>query len=198
MIWRCRKKEIIYLSVRCHHQNDSCIKMGSSKTKSHFNVSLIVRGEVARQCPQTTIFPKRKESWSGIEPKSFCLQAWSLAARPNRFTKKKRKKLSGSLVVLGHTSDQLTGGPRSSQGPDKAHGVLVSSSSTQGPTGWPRHADSFKRASIDWLPVAVAWNARLGCFKRRVARKAHVTHQSLFPASLVSEPVWPSGKALGW
>ena len=33
--------EIIYLSLHCHHQNDSCIKMGSDE--SHFNVSLIVR-----------------------------------------------------------------------------------------------------------------------------------------------------------
>ena len=31
--------EIIYLSLHCHHQNDSCIKMGSDE--SHFNVSLI-------------------------------------------------------------------------------------------------------------------------------------------------------------
>ena len=35
----------------CHHQNDSCIKMGSDE--SHFNVSLIVRDEVTRQCPRT-------------------------------------------------------------------------------------------------------------------------------------------------
>ena len=39
----------MYLSLRCHHQNDSCIKMGSD-----FNVSLIVRDNVTRQCPQTT------------------------------------------------------------------------------------------------------------------------------------------------
>ena len=36
---------IIYLSLHCHHQNDSCIKMGSDE--SHFNVSLIVRDKVA-------------------------------------------------------------------------------------------------------------------------------------------------------
>ena len=29
--------EIIYLSLHCHHQNDSYIKMGSDE--SHFNVS---------------------------------------------------------------------------------------------------------------------------------------------------------------
>ena len=29
--------EIIYLSLHCQHQNDSCIKVGSDE--SHFNVS---------------------------------------------------------------------------------------------------------------------------------------------------------------
>ena len=33
-------------------QNDSCIKMCSDE--SHFNVSLIVRDKVTRQCPQRT------------------------------------------------------------------------------------------------------------------------------------------------
>ena len=32
------KRDIIYLSLHCHHQNDSCIKMGSDE--SHFNVSV--------------------------------------------------------------------------------------------------------------------------------------------------------------
>ena len=65
------KREIIYLLLHCHHQNDSCIKMGSDG--SHFNVSLIVRDKVTRQCPQTTTFLKGKESRSGIEPRSFRL-----------------------------------------------------------------------------------------------------------------------------
>ena len=32
------ERETIYLSLHCHHQNDSCIKMGSDE--SHFNVSV--------------------------------------------------------------------------------------------------------------------------------------------------------------
>ena len=36
-VWRWEEREIIYLSLHCHHQNDSCIKMGSDE--SHFNVS---------------------------------------------------------------------------------------------------------------------------------------------------------------
>ena len=43
------KREIIYLSLHCHHQNDS-------SDESHFNVSLTVRDKVTTiQCPQTTL-----------------------------------------------------------------------------------------------------------------------------------------------
>ena len=58
-VWRWGKRETIYLSLHCHHQNDSCIKMGSDE--SHFNVSLIVKNKVTRQCQQTTTFFKRNE-----------------------------------------------------------------------------------------------------------------------------------------
>ena len=50
---------MIYLSLRCHHQNDSCIKMGSDE--SHFDASLIVMDKVTRQCPQTTTFEEKGE-----------------------------------------------------------------------------------------------------------------------------------------
>ena len=58
-MWRWGKKDIIYLSPHCHHQNDSCIKMGSDV--SHFNVSLIVRGKVIRRRLQITIFEEKGE-----------------------------------------------------------------------------------------------------------------------------------------
>ena len=35
-VWRWGKREIICLSLHCHPQNDSCIKMGGNE--SHFNV----------------------------------------------------------------------------------------------------------------------------------------------------------------
>ena len=45
----------LFLSLHCHYQNDSCIKMGSDE--SRFNVSLTVRDKDARrQCPQPTTF----------------------------------------------------------------------------------------------------------------------------------------------
>ena len=56
------QREIIYLSLHCHHQNGFCIKVGSDE--SHFNVSLIVRDKVTRQSPQTTTFEVK-----GSEPK---------------------------------------------------------------------------------------------------------------------------------
>ena len=61
---------VIYLSLHCHHQNDSCIKMGSDE--SHFNVSVGSDGQSHRRV-STTIFLKRKESQRGIEPRSFRL-----------------------------------------------------------------------------------------------------------------------------
>ena len=49
------EKEIIYLSLHCHHQKDFCIKVGSDE--NHFNV----RDKVTRQCPQTTTFEVKGE-----------------------------------------------------------------------------------------------------------------------------------------
>ena len=46
-----RGREITYLSLHCHHQNDSCIKMGSDE--SHFSVSLIVRDKVTNKTVST-------------------------------------------------------------------------------------------------------------------------------------------------
>ena len=40
-VLRWEKREVIYLSLHCHHQNDSRIRMGSDE--SHFNVLLVVR-----------------------------------------------------------------------------------------------------------------------------------------------------------
>ena len=36
--WGEKEREIMYLLLHCHHQNDFCIKMGSNE--SHFNVSV--------------------------------------------------------------------------------------------------------------------------------------------------------------
>ena len=63
------QRETIYLSLPCHHQNDSCIKMGSDE--SHFNVSAGSDGQSHRTMSTNhNLFegqPKR------IEPRSFRL-----------------------------------------------------------------------------------------------------------------------------
>ena len=46
---------IIYLSQHCHHQNDL------HNDESYFNVSLIMRNKVTRQCPQTTTSEEKGE-----------------------------------------------------------------------------------------------------------------------------------------
>ena len=66
--------DYIYLSLHCHHQNDFRIKVGSDE--SHFNVSLIVRGKVRRQCPQTTTFEEKGE------PKRIRTEVPLLTSRP--------------------------------------------------------------------------------------------------------------------
>ena len=48
----------LYLKLHCHHQNDSCIKMGSDE--SYFAVSLTVWDRVTTQCSQTTTFKERR------------------------------------------------------------------------------------------------------------------------------------------
>ena len=54
---RWGKREIIYLSLHCQHQNDTYTKMGSDE--SHFNVSLTERIKAIRQCPRTTTFAEK-------------------------------------------------------------------------------------------------------------------------------------------
>ena len=56
--------------------------------------------KITRQCPQTTTFSKRKESRSGIEPRSFRLPAYRLTARPNRLTYPRRW-----IIVFGNSMD---------------------------------------------------------------------------------------------
>ena len=45
-LWRWGERDIIYVSLHCPRQNDSCIKMG--RDESHFNVALIMRDKVTR------------------------------------------------------------------------------------------------------------------------------------------------------
>ena len=78
------EREIIYLSLHCHHQNDFCIKMGSDE--SHFNVSVGSDG-----LSHMTVSTNHNLFEEKGEPKRYrteVLPLTSLTARPNRLTKK--------------------------------------------------------------------------------------------------------------
>ena len=77
------KREIIYLSLHCHHQNDSCIRMDSDE--GHFNVSIIVRDKVTS--PYTTAFEdqRRAEADSNRGP-SLSPYRWAKPAHISRKT----------------------------------------------------------------------------------------------------------------
>ena len=71
----------LYLTLYCHHQNDSYVKTVSDE--SHINVSFILKDEVTKT---EYVYSYRQvlKSRSRIEPKSFCLPAQRLTARPTR------------------------------------------------------------------------------------------------------------------
>ena len=111
----------------------TCIKMGSDE--SHFNVSLIVRDKVTRPCPQTTAFLKRKESRSGIEPRSFRLLAYyCLTARPNRRSLGDRQTINP--LILYAMSQPNTNALQGLRG----HGGVTSGSVESGPSAACIHA----------------------------------------------------------
>ena len=54
-VWRW-VEDIVYLSLHCHHQNYSCIKVGSDE--SHFNFSVVSHGQGHRTVSTNTTFLK--------------------------------------------------------------------------------------------------------------------------------------------
>ena len=65
--------EIICPSLHCHHQNDSCIKVGSDD--SHFNVSLIVRAKSHKTVSTNHNLFEENGKPKRFEPRSFRLPA---------------------------------------------------------------------------------------------------------------------------
>ena len=59
------ERDIVYLSLHCHHQSDFCIKMSSNE--SHFNISLILRDKVTNKTVHRPQLLKRKDSRIGLE-----------------------------------------------------------------------------------------------------------------------------------
>ena len=63
-VWRWGERKIIYLSLHCYHQNDSCIKMGSDE--SRFNVSVGSDGQ-----SQRPVSANHKLFEEKVEPKRY-------------------------------------------------------------------------------------------------------------------------------
>ena len=59
-----REREIIYISLYCHHQTDSCTKMGSDER--HFNVSVGSDGQSHK-----TVFTNHNHFEENGEPKRY-------------------------------------------------------------------------------------------------------------------------------
>ena len=60
------KREMIYLSLHCHHQNDFCIQMGSDE--SHFNVSVGNDGQSHKTVSTNNLFEEKGEpKWHRTE-----------------------------------------------------------------------------------------------------------------------------------
>ena len=74
-IWRLGEREIIYLFLHCHHQNDSCIKMGSDE--SHFNISVGSDGQSHR-----TVSTNHNLSEEKGEPKRYRTEVLPLTSLP--------------------------------------------------------------------------------------------------------------------
>ena len=68
-----REREIIHLSLHCHHQNDSCIKVGSDE--SHFNVSVGSDGQSHK-----TVSTNHNLSEEKGEPKRYRTKSFRLPA----------------------------------------------------------------------------------------------------------------------
>ena len=89
-------REIIYLSQHCHHQNGSCIKVGSDE--SHFNVSWLwgTKSQDSVYKPQLLKAKKGEPKQIRTEvPLSAYQPNASVTARPNRLT----RKLSSYLII---------------------------------------------------------------------------------------------------
>ena len=73
-VWRWGTREIVYLSLHCHHQNDSCSKLGSDER--HFNVSLIMRDKVNLKTVSTNhnLFEEKREpKWNRADALIYCV-----------------------------------------------------------------------------------------------------------------------------
>ena len=96
-----------YPSLRCRHQK-------TVSDESHFNVSLIARNKVTRQCPQTTTFwrERRAEAESNRGPSAYQPNALPLSQTGSSHCRGQRVVLSQSALggksCIGNLTNSTT------------------------------------------------------------------------------------------
>ena len=93
------EREIIYLSLHCHHQNDFCIKMGSDE--SHFNVSVRSDGQSRRTVSTNHNLFEEKGEPKRYRTEVLPLTSLTPTARPNRLTT--TQIISGVSFIASHS-----------------------------------------------------------------------------------------------
>jgi len=83
-----------YISLHCHHQNDSCIRWAAMRAILMFHCE----DKVTRQCPQTTAVFEEKGEPKRNRAAALLLR---LTARPNRLSLSVSGSLSPKLVKAG-------------------------------------------------------------------------------------------------
>ena len=86
MAWRWGEREIIYLSLHCHHQNDFCTKMGSDE--SHFNVSVGSDGQNHKTVSSNHNLFEEKGEPKRDRTEVLPLTSLTPTARPDRLTER--------------------------------------------------------------------------------------------------------------
>ena len=110
------EKEIIYLSLHCHHQNDFCIKVGSDK--SHFNVCINCEGQSHKSVSTDHNFwrERRAEADSNRCPSAY---------QPNALPLGPTDLLKIALVKCCLMSSDVTWHIRDKLWPMPKHGLII-------------------------------------------------------------------------
>ena len=74
-VWRLGKREFRYLSLHYHHQNDSCIKMGSDESRFNVSVGSVGQSHKTVHKPQPFRRDRTAEAVSNRGPSAYQLNA---------------------------------------------------------------------------------------------------------------------------
>ena len=99
-------REILYLSLHCHHQNDFCINMGSDE--SHFNVSVGSDGQSHKTVSTNhNLFEEKGETKRYRTEVLPLTNLTPYPARPNRLTRVSILLLYSLVLSLPHLANRF-------------------------------------------------------------------------------------------